>query len=308
MRDLKTVGVVGLGLIGARWAAVFAHAGLDVIAHDPDPARWQEFLEAAPQLYQDLEQVSPSAGPRGEVRFAQRLEHGSLPVDFVQENAPERIELKRRLLSEIEQAVAPDVVIASSSSALLVSDMQTECAHPERIVLGHPFNPAHLMPLVEIVGGNHTASWAVDHARWVYERCGKKPVVMSREMTGHIALRLMGAMWREAFFLIKSGIATAEDIDRAFCYGPGPKWTLQGSFVSNHLGAGGIEEFLVKYGPTYEAIWATLGDASLDPDTCAEVVKQTRAIVADRSEDELRAQRDSGLVDILRTQKDKGAL
>jgi len=131
---------------------------------------------------------------------------------------------------------------------------------------------------------------------------------MTREVTGHIALRLMGAMWREAFFLINEGIATAEDIDRAFCYGPGPKWTLQGSFVSNHLGAGGIEEFLVKYGPTYQAIWKTLGDADLTDQTRKAVIEQTLEIVGSRSDDSLRPQRDSGLIDILKTQIRDGAL
>ncbi|WP_137389823.1 3-hydroxyacyl-CoA dehydrogenase NAD-binding domain-containing protein [Rhodoligotrophos defluvii] len=308
MRDVRTIGVVGLGLIGARWAAVFAHAGLDVVAQDADRARWDAFEASCGELFAEIEALAPAKCPRGRITFTARLEDGFQAVDFVQENAPETLDLKRQLLRDIEGAVAADVVIASSSSALLVSDMQADCTRPERVVLGHPFNPAHLMPLVEIVGGQKTAPWAVEQARQVYEACGKKPVVLSREITGHIALRLMGAMWREAFYLIRSGVATAADIDRAFCYGPGPKWTLQGSFVSNHLGAGGIEEFLMKYGPTYEAIWSTLGDAELDPETRAAVIRQTGDIVGGRSEEELRVQRDAGLIAILKAQAENGAL
>lgn len=304
----KTVGVVGLGLIGARWAVVFAHAGIDVIAYDPSAERWRDFEATAPALFADLASLMPAAVERGSITFVDKLDERFATVDFVQENAPERVDLKQQLLSEIERVVAADVVIASSSSALLVSDFQSSCTNPERIVLGHPFNPAHLMPLVEIVGGRQTEAWAVERARAVYEAIGKKPVVMTREVTGHIALRLMGAMWREAFFLINQGVATAEDIDRAFCYGPGPKWTLQGSFVSNHLGAGGIEEFLVKYGPTYQAIWQSLGDADLDEKTRGSVIEQTLKIVGNRSDDSLREQRDSGLIDILKTQIKDGAL
>jgi carnitine 3-dehydrogenase len=304
----KTIGIVGLGLIGARWTAVFAHAGIDVIAYDPSAERWREFEEAAPSLFADLAFLMPGAARRGSITFVEALDERFAPVEFVQENAPERLELKQQLLPQIEKVVGDRVVIASSSSALLVSDFQQACSRPERIVLGHPFNPAHLMPLVEIVGGRRTAPWAVEQARAVYDAIGKKPVVMTREVTGHIALRLMGAMWREAFYLINEGIATAEDIDRAFCYGPGPKWTLQGSFISNHLGAGGIEEFLVKYGPTYQAIWKTLGDADLDEKTRKAVIRQTLDLVGGRSEDDLRAQRDRGLIEILKTQQADGAL
>ncbi len=302
------IGVVGLGTIGQRWAATFAHHGYEVSCYDPDPARWQAFQALHPALIDDLERLAPARRARGLVRFSSDLGQALAGVAFVQESGPERLDLKRGLLADIERNVGDDVVIASSSSALLVSDMQANCARPQRIVLAHPFNPVHLMPLVEIVGGRDTAPEVIEQTRAFYEALGKKPAVLRREVTGHLALRLMGAMWREAIALVESGVASAEDVDRAFCYGPGPKWTLQGSFISNHLNAEGIEAFLAKYGKTYQDIWDDLGDARLEPATIARVSQEVREAIGNRSDAELRDQRDAGLVDLLRVMTQRAAL
>lgn len=302
------IGVVGLGTIGQRWAATFAHHGYEVSCYDPDPARWQAFQALHPALIDDLERLAPARTARGPVHFSSDLGKALAGVVFVQESGPERLDLKQELLATIERNVGDDVVIASSSSALLVSDMQANCARPQRIVLAHPFNPVHLMPLVEIVGGRDTAPEVIEQTRSFYEALGKKPAVLRREVTGHLALRLMGAMWREAIALVESGVASAEDVDRAFCYGPGPKWTLQGSFISNHLNAEGIEAFLTKYGKTYQDIWDDLGDARLEPATIARVSREVREAIGDRSDAELRDQRDAGLVDLLRVMTQRAAL
>ena len=302
------IGVVGLGTIGQRWAATFAHHGYEVSCYDPDPARWQAFQALHPALIDDLERLAPARTARGPVRFSSDLGQALAGVAFVQESGPERLDLKRELLADIERNVGDDVVIASSSSALLVSDMQANCVRPQRIVLAHPFNPVHLMPLVEIVGGRDTAPEVIEQTRAFYEALGKKPAVLRREVTGHLALRLMGAMWREAIALVESGVASAEDVDRAFCYGPGPKWTLQGSFISNHLNAEGIEAFLTKYGKTYQDIWDDLGDARLEPATIARVSQEVREAIGNRSDAELRDQRDAGLVDLLRVMTQRAAL
>lgn len=302
------IGVVGLGTIGQRWAATFAHHGYEVSCYDPDPTRWQAFQALHPALIDDLERLAPARTARGPVRFSSDLGKALASVAFVQESGPERLDLKQELLVAIERNVGDDVVIASSSSALLVSDMQANCARPQRIVLAHPFNPVHLMPLVEIVGGRDTAPEVIEQTRAFYEALGKKPAVLRKEVTGHLALRLMGAMWREAIALVESGVASAEDVDRAFCYGPGPKWTLQGSFISNHLNAEGIEAFLTKYGKTYQDIWDDLGDARLEPATIARVSREVRAAIGERSDAELRDQRDAGLVDLLRVMTQRAAL
>jgi carnitine 3-dehydrogenase len=303
----RTIGIVGFGVIGQRWAAAFAHAGHTVHAYDPNPGSEASFRQSFPALEADLEALWP-ARSRGQIHFFSSMSEALSAVDFVQENGPEDLGLKRQLLADIESHIADNVVIASSSSALLVSDMQSECRNPERIVLGHPFNPVHLMPLVEIVGGRLTNPSALETARLLYEEMGKKPVVMTREITGHLALRLMGAMWREAIALVRDGVASVEDVDRAFIYGPGAKWTLQGSFISNQLNAGDMDDFLRKYGPTYEAIWHTLLDARLDEETIAAVTASTAAAVGNRSQDQLRTEREAGLIVLLKDIAQHGAL
>ncbi len=304
----ERIGIVGFGLIGQRWALAFAEAGHEVSACDPDPAQWDRFTAARPALEADMRALRDTPPAPGPISFSTDMAGALAGVDFVQENGPERLDLKQALLAEIEDHVRDEVVIASSSSALIVSDMQAHCRLPGRVVLGHPFNPAHLMPLVEVVGGARTDPAACTRARDLYTSIGKKPVMLNREVTGHIALRLMGGMWREAIAMIREGVASAEDIDRAFIYGPGVKWTLQGSFISNHLGADGIEDFLRKYGPTYRAIWDDLGDAALDERTAALVAASTRAAVAGRDDDDLRRERDAGLVEMLRVVARHGAL
>lgn len=302
------IGVVGLGTIGQRWAATFAHHGYEVSCYDPDPARWEAFQALHPALIDDLERLAPARVARGPIRFSTDLGKALAGTAFVQESGPERLDLKQELLAAIERHIGEEVVIASSSSALLVSEMQAKCARPQRVVLAHPFNPVHLMPLVEIVGGRETSPEVVEQTRAFYDALGKKPAVLRKEVTGHLALRLMGAMWREAIALVESGVASAEDVDRAFCYGPGPKWTLQGSFISNHLNADGIESFLTKYGKTYQDIWDDLGDAKLQPETITRVSREVREAIGDRSDAELRDQRDAGLVDLLRVMTQRAAL
>jgi carnitine 3-dehydrogenase len=306
--DKLTIGVIGFGVIGQRWTAAFANAGHDVRVFDSGNDRKAAFEAVLPQLMSDLDALKGRETTRGSIELFATLEEALAGVDFVQESGPEDLALKRKLLPEIEACIRDDVIIASSSSALLVSDMQADCQCPERIVLGHPFNPAHLMPLVEVVGGKATGPETVARAFAIYDAIGKKPVRLNREITGHLALRLMGAMWREAIALVREGVASVEDVDRAFMFGPGPKWTLQGSFISNQLNASGMEDFLRKYGPTYEAIWATLSDARLDADTIRAVAHSTAEAANGRSDSELKAQREAGLVDILKAVSRHGAL
>lgn len=308
-RVIKVVGIAGFGTIGQRWAAAFRHAGLTVKAYDPDGAQGERFAAIDAALASDLAALhGAEAKPGGAFSFTTDLSGALAGVDFVQECGPEDLAFKQHLLNAIESHVSDGVIIASSSSALKVSDMQARCARPERIVLGHPFNPAHIMPLVEIVGGDKTDPQSVLAARAFYESIGKKPVVMNREVTGHLALRLMGAMWREAIALVRDGVASAADVDRAFIYGPGPKWGLQGAFISNALNATDIDSFLVKYGPTYQAIWDDLGTAKLDAATVAKVAATTKSAIADRTPYDLRAARDAGLVELLRVLSQRAVL
>jgi carnitine 3-dehydrogenase len=305
----SAVAIIGFGVIGLRWAAAFAHAGVPVRAYDPQAQNQERFAAERDGLLRDLDALYARPSPPAPITFHAELAAALDGAGFVQESIPEQLALKQEVLPRLEEHLSADIVIASSSSALFVSDMQRDCRHPERIVLGHPFNPAHLMPLVEVVGGQRTAPEALQRARAVYEAIGKKPVVLNREVTGHLALRLMAAMWREAIALVASGVATVEDIDRAFCYGPGPKWTLQGAFISNHLNAADMTSFLAIYGPTYEAIWADLAEGPpLTEAARAAVIAGTKAAVAGRDDASLRAERDAGLVQILSAQNRHGAL
>lgn len=300
---MRPVAVIGLGIIGARWVARFCAAGLAVTAHDPDPAAMARCQEAFPDLLAEVARLRPNVLRPTAPRFDASLEGALEGAEFVQENAPERLAVKRAVLAAIDRLAPAETIIASSSSALRVSDMQADCARPERVVLGHPFNPAHLMPLVEIVGGVRTAPASVIQTRDFYAAIGAKPVVLNRELPGHLALRLMAAMWREAIHLVVSGAASLEDVDRAFQYGPGPKWTLQGAFLSNHLNAGGMAEFLERYGDMYQALFDDLGAARLDAPTRAAVVAATSAAIGGRSDAALRTERDAGLVRLLRAQE-----
>lgn len=302
------IGIIGFGVIGQRWAAAFAHAGHPVRVFDPAGNADSYQRDILPSLLNDLDMLKGEQSTLGTIELFPTIAEALSGVNFVQENGPEKIDLKRKLLVEIENYIGEDIIIASSSSALLVSDMQSDCRKPNRIVLGHPFNPVHLMPLVEVVGGKTTSPESLTKAKNIYEEIGKKVVILNQEVTGHLALRLMGAMWREAIALVREGVTSVEDVDRAFMYGPGPKWTLQGSFISNGLNANNIEDFLVKYGPTYQAIWDTLLDAKLDKETIKIVASSTDQAVKSRSSDELREQRDAGLIDILKTVSDRGAL
>ncbi|MBV2142129.1 hypothetical protein KUG47_01290 [Falsochrobactrum sp. TDYN1] len=303
-----TIGIIGFGVIGQRWAASFAHAGHPVRVYDPINNSADYHKDILPALLADLDALKGVQREPGSIDFFSSVAAALSGVQFVQENGPEKLDLKRKLLAEIEEHIEDDIIIASSSSALLVTEMQSECRNPERVILGHPFNPVHLMPLVEVVGGQATDSENLRKAKAIYEEIGKKVVILNQEVTGHLALRLMGAMWREAIALVREGVATVEDVDRAFIYGPGPKWTLQGSFIANSLNAQNIEDFLVKYGPTYQAIWDTLLDARLDTETIRIVASSTNDAVKERTPETLKAERDAGLIDILKAVAERGAL
>ncbi len=302
---IKQISVIGLGTIGMRWATVFTHFGFDVCAQDPDAQAWNHYQHERGKLAKELQQLHPIHTQPGTIRFTTDIDVAVANADFIQENAPENLGLKRQLMQQIGHAAPAHALIASSSSAFAVSDFQAECPQAERIVLGHPFNPAHLMPLVEVVGGQHTRQETVDAAVQFYERIGKKPVVLQRELPGHLALRLMGAMWREAIALVLEGSVSVKDIDRAFQYGPGPKWTLQGSFISNALGAESMEDFLQKYSQTYHDIWQDLRATPdlHDINTRTAIIDGTQAAAQPQTRQEIQEARDAGLIELLGIQQ-----
>jgi 3-hydroxyacyl-CoA dehydrogenase len=263
--DVRKVGIVGTGVIGASWAAYYLARGFDVRASDPGEGAEQGLRAKVAEFWPALERMGLAQGASLQrLHFDKDLAQALKDVDFVQENGPERVAIKRDLLASITAAIGPEVIVATSSSGILISEVQDAAIHPERIVLGHPFNPPHLIPLVEVVGGRLTSAQAIERTMAFYAEIGKKPILLRREIKGHIANRLQAALWREAFSLIDSGVASVADVDTAISHGPGLRWALLGPFMNLHLsgGEGGIGHVIEHLGPPIEGWWRELGELS----------------------------------------------
>ena len=250
-----------------------------------------------------------AAPPHHLLIFCADVERTVAAADFVQENAPEREPVKQKLLVRIDAALPPERIIASSSSGLLISRLAASCRHPERIVIGHPFNPPHLIPLVEVVGGAQTAPAAIERALEFYASIGKRPIHIRREVAGHVANRLQAALWREAVHLLAEGVASVADIDTAISEGPGLRWALMGPNLTFHLagGEGGMAHFLDQLGPPLEGWWDDLGSPRLTPEVRQALAAGTAAEAGERDIAELAAERDRFLVDLLELKKSTGS-
>jgi carnitine 3-dehydrogenase len=297
------VGIVGAGLIGASWAAGFHAAGLSVRVCDPDPAALVQCATLVERALDDLarlDKVPPSTTPA--IQYGPGLDQMLAGADYVQENAPERLDLKQELMARLDEILPSDVLIGSSTSSLRASDMQLHCQSPERILVAHPFNPPHLVPLVELVGGRQTAEQALDAAYCLFKRIGKVPVKVRGEETGHLANRMSSALWREAVHIVASGIASVEDVDRAIRFGPGLRWAVEGPHMLYHLGGGerGIRGYLDHLGDTQEARWAELGSPRLDETTRAMLVEGIAEEAGGKGVHELSRARDERLIAVLR--------
>ena len=236
---LQTVGLLGGGVIGGAWAARFALNGVDVKLYDIDPEatrKMNEIMANARRAYRKLT-LAPLP-TEGTITFVSSPEEAVTGVDFVQESAPERLELKQELLARASKAAAPNTVFGSSTSGLLPTQIQKDMVNPERFVVGHPFNPVYLMPLVEICGGDLTSQATKERAREVYTQIGMRPLMLSKEIDGFVADRLMEALWREALWMVNDGIATAEEIDDAMRFGPGLRWSFMGTFLVYRIAGG----------------------------------------------------------------------
>jgi len=300
---IRCVAVIGTGVIGASWAACFLARGLDVAAADPAPGAEAALRQAVAAHWPAMTAMglAPGASP-DRLRFLPSAEDAAAAADFVQENGPERLDVKRELLARLDAAAAPHVVLASSSSTLMMTEVQGACAHPGRVVLGHPFNPPHLIPLVEVCGGRDTTEDAVAMAMAFYAACGKHPIRLRREMRGHVANRLQAALWQEAIHLVREGVASVADVDAAIAHGPGLRWALLGPFLNLHLsgGPGGIGHMLDHLGPPTEAMWRDLGRVTLDDATKAAVSGGVAEVLAGCDLPAVVRQRDVLLTELLR--------
>jgi len=304
---IATVAIIGSGLIGGAWAAFFMSRGLKVRAHDPHPEAEARLRQVVAEALADLGRLAPlpALAPDAPL-FFDRLEDAVAGSDYVQENAPETLALKQSLLQAIDAVAAPDVLIGSSTSSFKASDLQAGAARPDRILVAHPFNPPHLVPLVELARGAGTSLAAQDAAYRFFERLGKAPIRIAKEAAGHVANRMTAALWREAVHIVAEGIASVSDVDRAIRYGPGLRWAVDGPHMLYHLGGGdgGIAAYLRHLGPAQEARWATLGVPSLDEATCTSLIAGIEEEAAGRGITELKARRDRLLIALLRALDD----
>jgi 3-hydroxyacyl-CoA dehydrogenase len=306
-RPIRQIAIIGTGVIGASWAALFLAKGLDVVATDVAPdaeTSLRHFVKAA---WPALERLGLAPGAsQSRLSFTADLPTAIRTADFVQENGPERIDFKKRLYRQLDEALPADVIIASSSSGLTMSAIQSDCPlHPERCVIGHPFNPPHLVPLVEIVGGGKTSEATIQRASEFYTGLGKQTVRLRKEVPGHVANRLQAALAREVYYLVADDVVSVADVDKALCWGPGLRWGIMGQVLLNHLGGGqgGIEHFFEQFTGPMTAWWKVLGSPELTPVVQNKLAAGLHEEVGSRSIAELEAQRDEVLLGLLELRK-----
>jgi 3-hydroxyacyl-CoA dehydrogenase len=293
-QEVRTVGVVGTGALGAGWVALALSRGLEVVATDPAPDAESRLRAVVTTLLRELGQELGE----GRLRFVPDVSQVGREADLVVESGPERLDLKREIFAALDEAAAPETLLTSSSSGLMPSTFQDACRHhPERVLVAHPFNPPHLMPLVEIVGGRQTSEEAVERAMATFTQLGKKPIRLRRELPGHVANRLQAALWREAYHLVEQGAVDVADVDTAIASGPGLRWSLLGPFATQHVsgGAGGLAHVLEHLGPPMVEWWKDLGDPALTPELTDTLVEGVRRELVDTDVDELVARRDRAL-------------
>jgi 3-hydroxyacyl-CoA dehydrogenase len=306
-KPIRRIAIIGTGVIGASWTALFLAKGLKVVATDVAPnaeAALRKFVETA---WPALERLGLSPGAsQSNLKFTPDLAQAVAGADLVQENGPERIDFKQKLYGQLDGLLPPDAIIASSSSGLTMSEIQKGAAsHPERCVIGHPFNPPHLIPLVEIVGGAKTSKETIRRAAEFYASIGQRPVRLNKEMPGHVANRLQAALGREVYYLVSEGVVSAADVDTALSWGPGLRWGIMGNMMLNHLGGGpgGIEHFFQQFTGPMTAWWKTLGSPVLTPEVQKKLIDSVHAEVGSRTIAQLEAARDEVLLGLIELRK-----
>lgn len=297
------VAVIGSGVIGASWAVCFLARGLDVTAWDPAPGAEARLRGQVARQWPGAEALGLSRGASQErLQFCADIAGTVKGAHFVQESGPERLDLKRTLFAELDAAAQPGVILASSSSGIPASEFQGACRHPERVLIGHPFNPPHLIPLVEVVGGTQTSPESVQAAMDFYRAMGKRPIHIRKEMRGFVTNRLQAALWREAYGLVHAGVATVEDIDTAIANGPGLRWALLGPFATQSLsgGPGGMAHVLEHLGPSMDGYWESLLPTRMTGEVKAAVLAGVKDEMAGWDLAAVERERDELLVELLR--------
>jgi 3-hydroxyacyl-CoA dehydrogenase len=302
-KPIHRIAIVGTGVIGASWAAQYLARGFDVVATDPAPnaeANLRKYVDEAWQLLTVIG-LSPGAS-RDRLTFTTSMKEALANADLVQENGPERPDFKMNLYAEMDAVAPVDSIIASSSSGITPSVMQSKCKHPERVLVGHPFNPPHIVPLVEVVGGTKTSPEAIAQAMAFYASIGKKPIHLRKELPGHVANRLQAALYREMLYLIEQGVLSVEETDVAVCYGPGIRWGVMGQSLQWHVGggAGGIQHFMAHLMDPLQGMMKALGTPNITPELKQTIIDGVAREAAGRSVEELAAYENRVMVGLLK--------
>ena len=299
---INTVGVVGTGVIGAGWSARFLARGLNVIASDPAPKAELHLRLKIDNAEPALSKLGLKTGDMQErLVFTEDLSQLAAEAEFIQESAPENEDLKRELHAKLDASAPAHVVIASSSSGLLPSRIQGDCTYPDRVVIGHPFNPVYLLPLVEVLAGDQTSDKSVSQAMAFYQSLGMHTLRVRKEVPGYISDRLQEALWREALHMVADGVATTEEIDDAIIYGPGLRWAFMGTCLTFHLAGGdvGMRHMLEQFGPALKLPWTKLKAPELTDHLIDRMVTGTQAQAGSKSVQELERLRDNCLIAIM---------
>ncbi len=297
-KPIKRIAIVGTGVIGASWAAQYLARGFDVVATDPAPNAEANLRKYVDEAWEQLKDIGLSPGAsRDRLSFTANMKEALSKADLVQENGPERPDFKIKLYADMDDATPVDSIIASSSSGITPSVMQSKCQHPERVVVGHPFNPPHIIPLVEVVGGARTSPEAIKQAMAFYTSIGKKAIHVRKELPGHVANRLQAALYREMLYLIEQGVLSVEETDAAVCYGPGLRWGVMGQSLQWHVGggAGGINHFMEHLMDPLTGMMKALGNPQITPQLKQTIIDGVTREAANRSVDEL-AQEENKLI------------
>lgn len=301
--------VLGAGTIGASWTAWFLARGMTVDVWDPRPEAADYVRRYVADAWPAMARIRMVAGASPDAwRFHASAEEAVAGAEFIQENAPERLPVKRELYARLDTAMRPDAILASSTSGLIMSEMQAGFASAPRMAVGHPFNPPHLIPLVEVVGGKDTAPETVQWCLDFYNHIGKKAIWIRKEAAGHLANRLQAALWREAVSAVVSGLASVEDVDTAISAGPGLRWAAMGPHMTFHLGGGegGMPHMLNQFRPAFEAWWATMTTPELTDAACQQIIDGVMAEAKGKSMAELVAERDAVLLPLLELKAKQG--
>jgi carnitine 3-dehydrogenase len=308
-KPIQRIAIVGTGVIGASWAADYLAHGFDVIATDPGPNAKANLRKYVDDAWESLSTIGLSSGAsRDRLHFTSDMKEAVAAADFVQENAPERPDFKIKLFADLDDATPPDSIIASSSSGITMDVIQSGCKRPERCVIGHPFNPPHIIPLVEVVGGAKTSEETIKRAIEFYAAIGKKPVRLYKALPGHVANRFQAALYKEVLYLVQEGVLSVEDADTAISYGPGLRWGVMGPSLQWHLGGGanGIHHFMEHLMPPLAGMIKTLSSPDVTDALKQSVVDGVTKEAGTRSVDELAKRENEVLVGLLALRANAG--